>query len=72
MPIVPLTQLKRRMKMSESFENNLKNLENIVEKLESGECGLDESIKLYTDGVKLSAECKQQLETARQKIEQLV
>jgi len=58
--------------MSESFENNLKNLEKIVEKLESGECGLDESIKLYTDGVKLSAECKQQLETARQKIEQLV
>ncbi len=58
--------------MSESFENNLKNLEKIVEKLESGECGLDESIKLYTDGVKLSAECKQQLENARQKIEQLV
>ncbi len=58
--------------MSESFENNLKNLEKIVEKLESGECGLDESIKLYTDGVKLSQECKQQLETARQKIEQLV
>ncbi len=58
--------------MSESFENNLKNLEKIVEKLESGECGLDESLKLYTDGVKLSQECKQQLETARQKIEQLV
>ena len=58
--------------MVESFENNLKNLEKIVEKLESGECGLDESIKLYTDGVKLSQECKQQLETARQKIEQLV
>ena len=58
--------------MSESFENNLKNLEKIVEKLESGECALDESIKLYTDGVKLSAECKQQLESARQKIEQLV
>lgn len=58
--------------MSESFENNLKNLEKIVEKLESGECGLDESIKLYTDGVKLSQECKEQLETARQKIEQIV
>ena len=57
--------------MSESFENNLKNLEKIVEKLELGNCGLDESIKLYTDGVKLSAECKTQLESARQKIEQI-
>lgn len=57
--------------MSESFENNLKKLEMIVEKLESGNCGLDESIQLYSDGVKISAECKKQLETAKQKIEQL-
>ena len=57
--------------MSESFENNLKNLEKIVEKLELGDCGLDEAIMLYTDGVKLSAECKAQLESARQKIEQI-
>ncbi len=57
--------------MSESFESNLKNLEMIVEKLESGQCGLDESLKLYTDGVKLSADCKKQLESARQKIENL-
>lgn len=57
--------------MSKSFENNLKELEMIVQKLESGECGLDESIELYTNGIKLSAECKKQLETARQKIEQI-
>ena len=57
--------------MSKSFENNLKELEMIVQKLESGEYGLDESIELYTNGIKLSAECKKQLETARQKIEQI-
>lgn len=57
--------------MSKSFENNLKELEMIVQKLESGECGLDESIELYTNGIKLSAECKKQLETVRQKIEQI-
>ena len=57
--------------MSKSFENNLKELEVIVQKLESGECGLDESIELYTNGIKLSAECKMQLEAARQKIEQI-
>ena len=57
--------------MSASFENNLKELESIVTKLESGECGLDESIELYSKGVKLSADCKKQLETARQKIENI-
>ena len=57
--------------MSVSFEENLKNLEKIVERLESGECGLDESLKLYSDGIKLSRECKKALEEARQKIEQL-
>ncbi len=57
--------------MSTSFENNLKELEKIVQKLESGECGLDESLELYANGVKLSSECKKQLESARQKIEQI-
>ena len=57
--------------MSASFENNLKELENIVQKLESGDLGLDESLELYYKGVKLSSECKKQLETARQKIENI-
>ncbi len=57
--------------MSKSFENKLKALETIVEKLESGQCGLDESLQLYSDGVKLSVECKNELENARQKIEQI-
>ncbi len=57
--------------MSTSFENNLKELEKIVQRLESGECGLDESLELYSKGIGLSAECKKQLETARQKIEQI-
>lgn len=57
--------------MGENFEEKLKKIEKIVAKLESGDCGLDESIELYSEGTKLSAECKQQLEKARQKIEQL-
>ncbi len=57
--------------MSVSFENNLKELELIVQKLESGDCNLDESLELYSKGVKLSAECKKQLEAARQKIENI-
>lgn len=57
--------------MSEKFEDKIKKLEEIVSKLESGECGLDETIELYSKGTKLSAECKQLLEGARQKIEEL-
>ena len=57
--------------MSASFENNLKELEKIVQILESGDCSLDESLELYSKGIRLSADCKIQLETARQKIEQI-
>lgn len=54
-----------------SFENNLKKLEEIVATLESGKCSLDDALKLYSEGVVLSTECKKQLTTARGKIEQL-
>lgn len=54
-----------------SFEDNLKELEIIVSKLESGNCGLDESIELYSKGIKLSSQCKKQLENAKQKIQQI-
>lgn len=57
--------------MERTFEENLKELELIVAKLESGEAGLDESLELYEKGIKLSALCKERLETAKQKIETL-
>lgn len=51
-----------------SFEEALAELELIVEKLEKGECGLDESISLYESGIKLSADCSKLLTEARNKI----
>lgn len=57
--------------MSKSFEENIAELEQIVSKLENGNCGLDESIELYSKGLKLSAECKKQLDVAKQKIENI-
>lgn len=57
--------------MEKTFEENLKELETIVAKLESGEVGLDEALELYEKGIKLSAVCKERLETAKQKIETL-
>jgi exodeoxyribonuclease VII small subunit len=41
-----------------SFEESLKKLETIVEKLEQGDLPLEESLKLFEEGVGLSAICK--------------
>ncbi len=68
---VLLKVLKGMLDMSNSFENNLAELEKIVQKLESGDCSLDESIELFSKGTELSAKCKKQLEDAKQKIEKL-
>ncbi len=51
-----------------NFEGSLKNLEEIVQRLETGECTLDESIELFEKGIKLSDECSKRLDTARQRI----
>lgn len=47
------------------FEELLKELENIVEELESGNLSLDESITKYQKGIELSNECKKMLEEAK-------
>ena len=51
------------------FEQNLKSLEDIVKKLESGNCSLEESIKLFEDGMKYTAECRKVLDNAQKRIE---
>lgn len=54
-----------------TFEQQMKKLQDIVEKLESGDADLDTSIKLYEDGLKLSKELKKQLLVFEDKIEKL-
>ncbi len=51
-----------------TFEESLKRLEEIVRALENGETPLEESIKLFEEGVKLSGHCNALLETAEQKV----
>lgn len=53
------------------FEAKLKRLQEIVEKLESEDCDLDESIKLYEDGLKLSKELNQILNKYDEKLEKI-
>jgi len=53
------------------FEERLARLEQIVTKLESGEVGLDESLKLYAEGAGLIKDCRKTLAEAEKKIAKL-
>lgn len=55
-----------------SFEDSLRKLETIVEQLEKGELPLEESLKLFEEGVGLSAVCKQELDAAEGKVQMLI
>ena len=54
------------------FEQALARLEDITRKLEDGQAGLDESLKLFSEGIELSEFCNLKLEETRKKIEILV
>jgi len=60
------------MSNAKSFENSVKELDAIVSKMESGELSLDESLKLFEKGVKLTRTCQQTLADAEAKIEALM
>lgn len=54
-----------------TYEQAIKKLEEITEKLENGSVSLDESIKLFEEGTKLADFCNQKLNTAEQKFTEL-
>lgn len=55
-----------------SFEKNMENLEKIVQELENGDLNLDDSIKKFEEGMKISKECNKILEDAEKKITVLI
>jgi exodeoxyribonuclease VII small subunit len=55
-----------------SFEESLKKLETIVDQLEKGDLSLEDSIKLFEEGVGLSAICKKELDSAEGKVQLLM
>lgn len=59
------------MAEKKDFETNLKELEQIVERLEKGDTTLDESIKFFEKGMKISVNCRKVLDSAKQKINDL-
>jgi exodeoxyribonuclease VII small subunit len=54
------------------FEEHLTQLESVVERLEKGDLTLEDSVRLFEEGVKLSAACKAELEEAEGRVMVLV
>jgi len=56
----------------QNFETALKKLEEVVEKLESGEISLDQSLKLFEQGISLVRQCSKRLDEVESKVQVLV
>ena len=59
-------------KVTVNFEKAIKDLETIVEDLESGDLSLEESLKAFENGIKLTRHCQVELEKAELKVQKLV
>ena len=55
-----------------NFEKTLSELEQLVEKMESGDLSLEESLKLFERGITLTKTCQQALSEAEQKVKILL
>ena len=55
-----------------TFEESLHKLESIVDQLEKGDLALEDSLRLFEEGVGLSTACKQELDAAEGKVQMLV
>ena len=59
-------------KAAVNFEKAIKDLEKIVEDLESGELSLEQSLKTFEKGIKLTRQCQGELEKDELKVKKLV
>lgn len=55
-----------------NFDQALKRLEEIVEQLESGQVSLEESLRVFEEGVKLSLYCQEELQKTDGKVSLLI
>jgi exodeoxyribonuclease VII small subunit len=55
-----------------TYEDALRRLEEIVQRLESGQLGLDESLRLFEEGTRLTKVCQRRLTEAELRIERLM
>ena len=60
------------MTKKQTFEDDLNNLQNIIEELESGSPSLDKMMQLFEDGMKLMQECRSHLIEVEERINTLI
>lgn len=61
-----------RKSNNNQFEKSLAELDKIVEKMETGELSLEDSLAAFEKGIKLTRECQKALTDAEQKVNQLI
>ncbi len=60
------------MSQTQTFEKNLEQLTEVIQKMEQQDVGLEESLKLYEQGVQLTRKCQKIIDEAEKKIAQLM
>ncbi|MEG2597751.1 MAG: exodeoxyribonuclease VII small subunit [Oscillospiraceae bacterium] len=55
----------------QTFESAMKNLQKIADQLEAGNLSLEQSLKLYEEGIGLTSFCEKELKCAKLKISEL-
>ncbi|MDH3899538.1 MAG: exodeoxyribonuclease VII small subunit [Gammaproteobacteria bacterium] len=64
--------MAKKQQQTVPFEQSLKELETLVEKMEQGDLSLEESLQYFERGVQLTRACQQALKAAEQKVETLL
>ena len=64
--------MAKKDKQDFNFERALENLEHLVSSMESGDLSLEDSLKAFETGIKLTRECQTALKEAEQKIRILI
>ena len=67
-----MARAKTTAKKSVDFEEALDQLEELVEDMENGDLSLEESLKAFEQGIKLTRECQSALTQAEQKVQMLI
>ena len=55
-----------------TFEEHMAQLETVVGQLERGDLGLEESLRLFEEGMRLTSECRKELDAAEGRLQVLV
>lgn len=64
--------MAKKQQQTPDFETALKELETLVERMETGETSLEESLKDFERGIELTRSCQTALTEAEQKVEILL